>query len=80
MKNRIRILATSDMHGCIYPYSYDDGSEAMLGLARMKTLVDLLRDENTLLLDNGDVLQGFAAPDIPLSVSPRGGITLIRLP
>lgn len=58
MKNRIRILATSDMHGCIYPYSYDDGSEAMLGLARMKTLVDLLRDENTLLLDNGDVLQG----------------------
>ena len=58
MKNRIRILATSDIHGCIYPYRYTDGSEAAYGLARMKTLVDLLRDDTTLLLDNGDVLQG----------------------
>ena len=71
MKNRIRILATSDMHGCIYPYSYDDGSEAMLGLARMKTLVDLLRDENTLLLDNGDVLH------LIVTVSARGHQKLV---
>ena len=58
MENRIRILATSDVHGCIYPYSYSDRSEADIGLARMKTLVDLLRDDSTLLLDNGDALQG----------------------
>ncbi len=58
MKNRIRILATSDLHGMIYPHSYSDGSETMYGLARMKTLIDLLRDENTLVVDNGDTLQG----------------------
>ena len=58
MKNRIRILATSDFHGMIYPYIYSDNSEAMLGMARMKTLISALRDENTILVDNGDVLQG----------------------
>ena len=58
MENRIRILATSDVHGSITPFRYEDGSEVMQGLARMKTLVDLLRDDNTLLLDNGDTIQG----------------------
>ncbi|MBQ9511576.1 MAG: metallophosphoesterase, partial [Lachnospiraceae bacterium] len=57
-RNRIRILCTSDVHGKIYPYSYADGSEAMHGFARLKTLIDSLRDENTILIDNGDVLEG----------------------
>ena len=58
MKNRIRILATTDMHGYIYPYRYSDNTEAEYGCARLKTLIDLYRDENTILIDNGDVLQG----------------------
>ena len=56
--NRIRILYTSDLHGKVYPYSYADGAEKMYGLARLKTLADSLRDENTILIDNGDVLEG----------------------
>ncbi len=58
MENRIRILATSDVHGYIYPYSYADGKSAYHGLARISTLISLLRDENTIVIDNGDVLEG----------------------
>lgn len=60
MTKRIRILATSDIHGCIYPYSYTDGMTAASGLSRMSTLINTLRDENTLLLDNGDSIEGSA--------------------
>ena len=56
MTDRIRILATSDVHGYIYPHSYADGSSKDIGLAKIKSLVNILRDENTLVLDNGDVL------------------------
>lgn len=58
MQNRIRILATTDIHGHIYPYRYHDGLSAYHGLARLKTAIDQFRDENTILVDNGDVLQG----------------------
>lgn len=58
MKNRIRILATTDMHGYIYPHRYNDNEETQNGCARLKTLIDLYRDESTILIDNGDVLQG----------------------
>lgn len=58
MTDRIRILATSDVHGYIYPHSYADGSSKDIGLAKIKSLVNILRDENTLVLDNGDVLEG----------------------
>ena len=57
-QNRIRILYTSDVHGKIYPYSYADGAEEMWGLARLKTLIDSLRDDKTIVIDNGDVLEG----------------------
>lgn len=58
MKNRIRLLATSDVHGYIYPYQYSDGSSANHGFARLATLIHSLRDENTIVIDNGDVLEG----------------------
>ncbi|MBR2824718.1 MAG: bifunctional metallophosphatase/5'-nucleotidase [Solobacterium sp.] len=58
MNNRVRILSTSDLHGFIYPYSYADRSIKNHGLARIKTLIDSLRDENTILIDNGDTIEG----------------------
>ena len=58
MNKRIRILSTSDLHGYIYPYSYADGKEMNYGLARIKTMIDELRDENTILIDNGDTIEG----------------------
>lgn len=58
MDKKIKILATSDIHGYIYPYSYADGRECDHGLARLKTLIDSIRDENTVLIENGDVMEG----------------------
>ena len=58
MADKIKILSTSDLHGYIYPYSYADGSSVNNGLARISTLIASLRDENTILIDNGDVLEG----------------------
>lgn len=55
---KIKILATSDVHGYISPYRYSDKSLANQGLARLSGHIQRLRDENTLLIDNGDCLQG----------------------
>ena len=58
MSDRIRILATSDVHGYIYPYSYANKKEENIGFARISTLIKSLKDENTILIDNGDNLEG----------------------
>ena len=58
MAKRIRILATSDTHGYIHPYHYTDGTPADWGMARIYTLIQALRDDNTIVVDNGDVLVG----------------------
>lgn len=58
MDHRIRILSTSDVHGMISPYSYADGKIRKQGFAKLKTLIDSLKDENTILIDNGDVIEG----------------------
>ena len=58
MKDRIRILVTSDVHGYCFPYDYADGTEKDYGFARLSTLIKLLKDENTLVIDNGDNLEG----------------------
>lgn len=55
---RIRILTTSDVHGHIFPQRYADGMAENSGFARICTAIRTLRDENTLVLDNGDTLQG----------------------
>ena len=55
---KIRLLATSDVHGYISPYSYSDKTLAKQGLARLSAHIKALRNENTLLIDNGDSLQG----------------------
>jgi 2',3'-cyclic-nucleotide 2'-phosphodiesterase/3'-nucleotidase len=58
---RLRLLETSDLHGCIADYDYfHDQPDATVGLAKIATLVDSARRDatNTLLLDNGDLLQG----------------------
>ena len=56
--DRIRILATSDMHGYVTPFSYANRKEVEGGLVKLATQVEALRDENTILVDNGDTIQG----------------------
>ena len=58
MNSKIRILMTSDMHASIFPYSYADRKEGLFGLAKAVHTIRRLKDENTIVIDNGDVLEG----------------------
>lgn len=53
-----RLLITSDVHGSVSAYSYSDKKEISAGLSKLSKLIFELKNENTLLLDNGDILQG----------------------
>ena len=55
---RIRLIATSDIHGVVFPWSYADGRKRNSGLARIRNLVRVMDDDNTVVIDNGDTLQG----------------------
>ncbi|PZD95274.1 bifunctional metallophosphatase/5'-nucleotidase [Paenibacillus sambharensis] len=54
------LLETSDLHGFVRPRSYATPEEVGHGLARIASMVREIRraQPNTLLIDNGDCLQG----------------------
>ena len=57
----LRVIETSDVHGCFFPYDFIDRRPLKGSLARVSTYVKQLRQQygdNLLLLDNGDILQG----------------------
>lgn len=57
---RVTLLATTDLHGHIYPVDYFTAQPAPWGLARIATLIRTVRQQNpnTLLIDCGDTIQG----------------------
>lgn len=57
---KISILATTDLHGHIYPYDYFTQKPANYGLAKIATLVAEERKStpDLLLIDTGDTIQG----------------------
>ncbi|MDD6955363.1 MAG: bifunctional metallophosphatase/5'-nucleotidase, partial [Solobacterium sp.] len=55
---KIRLICTSDVHGYIMPYSYANNKNMDHGLLKLKSTINALRDEHTLVIDNGDILQG----------------------
>ena len=58
---KLRIMETTDLHVNILPYDYyRDAADDTVGLARTATLVKTAREEakNSLLFDNGDLIQG----------------------
>ena len=57
----LRIMETTDIHVHVFPYDYyGDRPVDTVGLARTASLINGIRDEaaNSVLLDNGDFLQG----------------------
>lgn len=57
----IKILETSDVHGSLFPFDYINNRTAESSLAQVYTYVKQERaktDQQVLLLDNGDILQG----------------------
>ena len=72
----LRIIQTSDVHGCFFPYDFINRKPLEGTLARVSTYVSQLRKtygKNLILVDNGDILQGqpscyycnFVKTDIP---------------
>ena len=57
-KKELKIYFTSDVHGYFYPTSYGDMLEKPMGL--FACAKDFDKDENTLVIDGGDMLQGSA--------------------
>ncbi|MFT4003017.1 MAG: bifunctional 2',3'-cyclic-nucleotide 2'-phosphodiesterase/3'-nucleotidase [Rhizobium sp.] len=57
----LRLMETTDIHVNVFPYDYyADKPNDTMGLTRTATIIDNIRAEatNSLLIDNGDVLQG----------------------
>ena len=57
----LRLMETTDIHVAIFPYDYyADAPNDTMGLARTAALIEGIRAEatNSLLIDNGDLLQG----------------------
>lgn len=72
----LRIIQTSDVHGCFFPYDFINRKPALGSMARISTYVKELRQQygdKLILLDNGDILQGqptcyycnFVKPEMP---------------
>ena len=57
---RVRFIETSDLHGSIFPYDFINDRPAATSLANVYTYVQQERDKDqeVVLLDNGDILQG----------------------
>ncbi len=65
-QTHVVILGTSDMHGNIWGWSYEDGVETSNdGMARLYTYIQQVREENplTFLIDGGDDIQGTILTD-----------------
>lgn len=70
---RLRILETTDVHMNLLSYDYyQDKTTDQYGLARAISLIKAARAEapNSLLFDNGDLLQGNPMGDFVAKVSP----------
>ena len=63
----ITVLGTTDMHGNIWGYSYEDNKETTNnGIARVYSYIESVRKENpgnVVLIDNGDTFQGTILTD-----------------
>ncbi|MCR8659153.1 bifunctional metallophosphatase/5'-nucleotidase [Paenibacillus endoradicis] len=56
--HKLQLLVTSDIHGYIMPTAYR-GMNEPLGLAQLATKIEVLRSNYpTILIDNGDLIQG----------------------
>ncbi|GIO33935.1 MULTISPECIES: bifunctional 2',3'-cyclic-nucleotide 2'-phosphodiesterase/3'-nucleotidase [Paenibacillus] len=70
---KLRILSTTDVHACLMDYDYyRDRKDAAVGLVRTATLIKKARAEaqNSLLVDNGDLIQGTPLGTFAARVDP----------
>lgn len=69
----LRLMETTDIHTNIVPYDYyQDAETDAFGLAKTATLIRAAREEapNSLLFDNGDLIQGSPLGDYKATIDP----------
>lgn len=55
----LKIYATTDIHGSIFPTNYSTKDQfSDIGIAKIASLIKANRNEDTILIDNGDSFQG----------------------
>ncbi|MCR5106791.1 MAG: 5'-nucleotidase C-terminal domain-containing protein [Lachnospiraceae bacterium] len=73
-EKHVVILGTSDMHGNVWGYSYEDGTESdNNGMSRLYTYIEKVREENPIvyLVDAGDNIQGTIMTDDIANERPK---------
>ncbi|UTR11957.1 bifunctional 2',3'-cyclic-nucleotide 2'-phosphodiesterase/3'-nucleotidase [Evansella sp. LMS18] len=80
--HKLAIMGTTDIHAHIMPYDYmEDLEDETIGLSKVYSVVEEIREQydHSLLIDNGDIIQGSILGDIEATVNPRedGGSTII---
>ncbi len=56
--DNIKIIVTSDIHGNIFDHQYSDNKKINSGISKIATMLNKERTKNTVLIDNGDLIQG----------------------
>ena len=74
----VTVLATTDMHGNIFPYDYLGGKPAARGLTKLATLIQSERKTtpSALLVDCGDTIQGSPLESVYQSFISTGKLPL----
>jgi 2',3'-cyclic-nucleotide 2'-phosphodiesterase/3'-nucleotidase len=57
-KKELQIYVTTDLHGMLLPFDNIEGEPTDHSLANLASVIESLGNDNLVLLDNGDILQG----------------------
>ncbi|MDP4088893.1 MAG: bifunctional metallophosphatase/5'-nucleotidase [Bacillota bacterium] len=80
-ESKVVILLTSDIHGSALPINYSDNRIMPYGLVKIASVIGEIRNKsnNTILIDNGDLIQGTPLTYYYCKVDSTGPNPMIRL-
>ncbi|ADC49247.1 5'-nucleotidase and SLH domain-containing protein [Alkalihalophilus pseudofirmus OF4] len=77
---KLAIMGTSDIHAHMMPYDYmADAVNESIGLSKVYSVVEEMRAKypNSILVDNGDIVQGSILGDLEATVDPQDNNIII---
>ena len=78
MQKKLRVIFTADCHGYLYPSDYFGTQEERMGM--LSVIAAFRRDENTLVIDGGDTIQGSPFTDYlnRSGIGPKRSLRRVR--